>query len=91
MYYTTDGSDPRVAGSTAKKLDGSTLTVQPTGNTDHNVTVKAVAEKDGLFSAVSKAVVEFVKIPSLTSGTRTYIGTVTDGGVSGGRIRSVCA
>lgn len=84
MYYTTDGSDPRVAGSTAKKLDGSTLTVQPTGNTDHNVTVKAVAEKDGLFSAVSKAVVEFVKIPSLTSGTRTYIGTVTDGGVSGG-------
>ena len=84
MYYTTDGSDPRVAGSTAKKLDGSTLTVQPTGNTDHNVTVKAVAEKDGLFSEVSKAVVEFVKIPSLTSGTRTYIGTVTDGGVSGG-------
>ena len=84
MYYTTDGSDPRVAGSAAKKLDGSTLTVKPTGNTDHNVTVKAVAEKDGLFSAVSEAVVEFVNIPDLTSGTRTYIGTVTDGGVSGG-------
>jgi len=28
--------------------------------------------------------VQFVAIPSLTSGTRTYIGTVTDGGVSGG-------
>lgn len=84
MYYTTDGSDPHVAGSAAKKLDGSTLTVKPTGNTDHNVTVKAVAEKDGLFSAVSEAVVEFVNIPDLTSGTRTYIGTVTDGGVSGG-------
>ncbi len=84
MYYTTDGSDPRVAGSAAKKLDGSTLTVKPTGNTDHNVTVKAVAEKDGLFSAVSEAVVEFVNIPDLTSGTRTYIGTVTDGGVSSG-------
>ena len=27
---------------------------------------------------------QFVVIPSLTSGTRTYIGTVTDGGVSGG-------
>lgn len=27
---------------------------------------------------------QFVSIPSLTSGTRTYIGTVTDGGVSGG-------
>lgn len=27
---------------------------------------------------------QFVAIPSLTSGTRTYIGTVTDGGVSGG-------
>ena len=27
---------------------------------------------------------QFVAIPSLTSGTRTYIGTVTDGGVSSG-------
>lgn len=27
---------------------------------------------------------QFVAIPSLTSGTSTYIGTVTDGGVSGG-------
>lgn len=27
---------------------------------------------------------QFVAIPSLTSGTRTYIGTVTDGGVAGG-------
>lgn len=27
---------------------------------------------------------QFVSIPSLTSGTRTYIGTVTDGGVSDG-------
>lgn len=84
MYYTTDGSDPHVAGSTAKKLDGSTLTVKPTGNTDHNVTVKAAAEKDGLFSAVSEAVVEFVKIPDLISGTRVYLGKVTDGGVAGG-------
>lgn len=30
---------------------------------------------------------QFVAIPSLTSGTRTYIGTVTDGGVSGGPYR----
>lgn len=30
---------------------------------------------------------QFVAIPSLTSGTRTYIGTVTDGGVLGGPYR----
>lgn len=30
---------------------------------------------------------QFVAIPDLTSGTRTYIGTVTDGGVSGGPYR----
>lgn len=30
---------------------------------------------------------QFVAIPSLTSGTRTYIGTVTDGGVFGGPYR----
>lgn len=84
MYYTTDGSDPHVAGSTAKKLDGSTVTLEPVSNSDHSVTVKAVAEKDGLFSAVSEAVVEFVNIPDLTSGTRVYLGKVRDGGVAGG-------
>lgn len=40
--------------------------------------------KDGKASDVSEKTVQFVAIPSLTSGTRTYIGTVTDGGVSGG-------
>ena len=40
--------------------------------------------KDGKASDVTEKTVQFVSIPSLTSGTRTYIGTVTDGGVSGG-------
>lgn len=39
--------------------------------------------KDGKASDVTQKTVQFVAIPSLTSGTRTYIGTVTDGGVSG--------
>ena len=84
MYYTTDGSDPRVNGETAKKLTGSALTIQPESNTDHSITVKAIAAKDGQTSKIAEKTVQFVAIPSLTSGTRTYIGTVTDGGVSGG-------
>ena len=40
--------------------------------------------KDGKASDVTQKTVQFVAIPSLTSGTRTYIGTVTDGGVSSG-------
>lgn len=84
MYYTTDGSEPRVNGETAKKLTGSALTIQPESNTDHSITVKAIAAKDGQTSKIAEKTVQFVAIPSLTSGTRTYIGTVTDGGVSGG-------
>ena len=84
MYYTTDGSEPRVNGETAKKLTGSALTIQPESNTDHSITVKAIAAKDGQTSKIAEKTVQFVAIPSLTSGTRTYIGTVTDGGVVGG-------
>lgn len=84
MYYTTDGSEPRVNGETAKKLTGSALTIQPESNTDHSITVKAIAAKDGQTSKIAEKTVQFVAIPSLTSGTHTYIGTVTDGGVSGG-------
>ena len=84
MYYTTDGSEPRVNGETAKKLTGSALTIQPESNTDHSITVKAIAAKDGQTSKIAEKTVQFVAIPSLTSGTRTYISTVTDGGVFGG-------
>lgn len=84
MYYTTDGSEPRVNGETAKKLTGSALTIQPESNTDHSITVKAIAAKDGQTSKIAEKTVQFVAIPSLNSGTRTYIGTVTDDGVSGG-------
>ena len=84
MYYTTDGSEPRVNGETAKKLTGSALTIQPESNTDHSITVKAIAAKDGQISKIAEKTVQFVAIPSLTSGTRVYLGKVTDGGVSGG-------
>ena len=60
------------------------MTIRPNSNADSSVTVKAIAVKDGKASDVTEKTVQFVAIPSLTSGTRTYIGTVTDGGVSGG-------
>lgn len=84
VRYTTDGRTPSVDGNTAKTLEGTTLTIQPNSNADSTVTVKAIAVKDGKASDVTEKTVQFVAIPSLTSGTRTYIGTVTDGGVSGG-------
>lgn len=84
VWYTTDGSIPSVDGNTAETLEGTTLTIQPNSNADSTVTVKAIAVKDGKASDVTEKTVQFVAIPSLTSGTRTYIGTVTDGGVSGG-------
>ncbi len=40
--------------------------------------------KDGKASDITEETVQFAAIPDLTSGTRTYIGKVTDGGVSGG-------
>lgn len=46
--------------------------------------MKAVAEKDGLLSAVTEKTVGFVKIPDLNTGTRVYLGEVTGGGVAGG-------
>lgn len=91
VRYTTDGRTPSVDGNTAKTLEGTTLTIQPNSSADSTVTVKAIAVKDDKASDVTEKTVQFVAIPSLTSGTRTYISTVTDGGVSGGRIRSVCA
>lgn len=84
VRYTTDGSTPSVDGNTAKTLEGTTLTILPNSSADSTVTVKAIAVKDGKASDVTEKTVQFVAIPSLTSGTRTYIGTVTDGGVSGG-------
>lgn len=84
VRYTTDGRTPSVDGNTAKTLEGTTLTIQPNSSADSTVTVKAIAVKDGKASDVTEKTVQFVAIPSLTSGTRTYIGTVTDGGVSGG-------
>ena len=88
VWYTTDGSDPSVNGNTAKKLDGSTLAVTPPSTTqDSEVTVRAIAEKNGKISPITEKTVQFVAIPALTKGTRVYLGEVTDGGVSGGPYR----
>lgn len=80
VYYTTDGSTPTVTGDTAK----TSILIQPQNNTTHEVTVKAIAVKDGKASEVTEKTVQFVAIPDLTSGTRVYLGKVTDGGVVGG-------
>ena len=80
VYYTTDGSAPTVTGDTAK----TSILIQPQNNTTHEVTVKAIAVKDGKASEVTEKTVQFVAIPDLTSGTRVYLGEVTDGGVVGG-------
>ena len=80
VYYTTDGSAPTVAGDTAK----TSISIQPQSNTTHEVTVKAIAVKNGKASEVTEKTVQFVAIPELTSGTRVYLGTVTDGGVASG-------
>ena len=80
VYYTTDGSAPTVAGDTAK----TSISIQPQSNTTHEVTVKAIAVKNGKASEVTEKTVQFVAIPDLTSGTRVYLGEVTDGGVAGG-------
>lgn len=80
VHYTTDGTAPTVTGDTAK----TSLSIQPQSNTTHEVTVKAIAVKNGKASEVTEKTVQFVAIPELTSGTRVYLGTVTDGGVAGG-------
>ena len=85
VYYTTDGSEPKVAGDTAKtQIVSSGKITLGAPKKESTVTVKAIAVKDGKTSAVTEKNVQFVAIPEPTSGTRVYLGTVTDGGVAGG-------
>lgn len=83
VHYTTDGTDPTVTGDTAKIASDGKITVDAP-NQESTVTVKAIAVKNGKASEVTEKTVQFVAIPELTRGTRVYLGTVTDGGVSGG-------
>ncbi len=83
VYYTTDGSAPTVNGDTAKIVSGGKITLDAP-NKESTVTVKVIAVKDGKASEVTEKTVQFVAIPELTSGTRVYLGQVTDGGVAGG-------
>lgn len=85
VYYTTDGSEPKVAGDTAKtQIVSSGKITLGAPNKESTVTVKAIAVKNGKASEVTEKTVQFVAIPEPTSGTRVYLGTVTDGGVAGG-------
>ena len=77
VWYTTDGSEPAVDGDTAKKADGTTISVESTANIDHTVTVKAIAERNGLTSGVAEATVQFIAIPADWTGTRVYEGSAT--------------
>ena len=74
VRYTTDGSTPSVGGNTAKTLEGTTLTIP---KPDSNVTVKAIAMKDGKASDVTEKTVQFVGIPKLANGTCVYLGQIT--------------
>lgn len=88
VYYTTDGSIPTVDGDTAKTqiVSNGKITLDAPNN-ESTVTVKAIAVKNGKASDVTERTVQFVAIPELTSGTRVYLGEVTDGGVAGGPYR----
>ena len=83
VHYTTDGTDPTVTGDTAKIASDGKITLGAP-NKESTVTVRAIAVKNGKASEVTEKTVQFVAIPELTSGTRVYLGTVTDGGVAGG-------
>lgn len=83
VWYTTDGSDPVVNGDTAKTAEGTTISVESTSNIDHTVTVKAVAEKDGLISSITQKTLEFIAIPQAESGTKVYEGSASCPGMVG--------
>ena len=81
VYYTTNGSAPTVNGNTVKN---NTLSLSAPENKDCEVTVKAIAVKNGKASEVTEKTVQFVKIPELTTGTKIYLGHITGGGVASG-------
>lgn len=83
VWYTTDGSEPTVNGGTAKKADGTTITIDPTANIDHTITVKAVAEMNGMTSGVTEAAIQFIAIPQSWTGTRIYEGSASCPGMVG--------
>lgn len=82
VWYTTDGSTPEVDGAGATQMTGTTLSVQPTGNLDHTVTVKAVAVKDGLVSGETEQTIQFIAVNE-DEGTKVYEGSAECPGAVG--------
>lgn len=58
-------------------VGATTLTVKPENNSDHQITIKAIAVKNGLASAVTEQALDFVEIQDNDSGTKVYEGAVT--------------
>lgn len=81
VFYTTDDSDPTQDGK--KKLMNTMLSLSPSENKDEKITVKAAANKNGKWSRVTEIPVEFVKIPPLDNGTKTYVGQAVCAGGAG--------
>ena len=83
VWYTTDGSEPEVNKGTAKKADGDTISVTPAANIDQTVTVKAIAEQNGLVSTVAEKTIRFIAIPESETGTQVYEGSASCPGMVG--------
>lgn len=63
-------------------MTGTTLSVQPTGNLDRTVTVKAVAVKDGLVSGETEQTIQFIAVNE-DEGTKVYEGSAECPGAVG--------
>ncbi len=76
VYYTTDGSEPRVDGDTAKTASDGKITVDaPSGMTQKTtVTVKAMAVNSAGQSEVTSLELTFIPVPQNDTGTKVYEG-----------------
>ena len=73
VIYTTNGSEPSTTNGT--KVEGNTISIQPSSNSDSTVILKAIAVKDDVYSDVTTTEIEFVEIPEINTGIRVYEGT----------------
>lgn len=75
VRYTIDGSDPSANGNSVLTAVDGVITITPETNADQTITVKAVAIKNGVASAVTEQEVQFIEIPETQSGMRVYEGS----------------
>lgn len=74
VKYTVDGSDPSEHGIIA---ENGVITVLPENNEDAQITVKAVAVKNGVASEITEKELQFLEIPKAQSGLKVYEGSST--------------